>query len=353
MAPQTKLIFLFLGLALARLSSAESQLEVTKRQETDHSSGGGSVSVLDGINSLEHTQQAIDVPLVSQQAQVTAPTVKSSRRRSKSKSLVSRRQQQQPIAILIANLLNQLERADFRRVLSDLVASSSSAPLDHAEQRSASSGKVYANKSADVKLASAPASQQQRDGKLNVSALSAESGNLLSITKQLVKLARNQVLGNEFGHYFAGSPSWSSPLMPSMLSAASYALHDSLDFGGHSTGASLKNEWFWWVAPAVIVIGTGVIVLPLIAAWLVSQAMSQNTFTVSAGRRRRRRSAPVASGDHKHHLDLFKLLNIHRLLDDAPELLVEQLSRLHDALDHVGAQFLKPNGGQLERKSIH
>lgn len=71
------------------------------------------------------------------------------------------------------------------------------------------------------------------------------------------------MLGGEFG---AGSGSW---MMSPMLSAASHLFHDTSDpFVGAT--ALAKSDWFWAVVPAVIAIEAGVIVVPLIAASIIS-----------------------------------------------------------------------------------
>ena len=301
-----------------------------------------------------------------QQHEKQTRPVRSQKRRSRAKLATthpSAGSQLNSIASLVFNVLGQLEKVDVKRVLADLSQLGSAPPPQArtppppASPIKASSGLTSSNISA--------AEQQQRDGKLNVSALTAEGANLLGITKQLVKLARNQVLGDDqWGsgqqHYYASSfpggyqtglpassASWLTSAPASMLSAASHALHDSLDFGSHHSHhqASLKSDWFWWAAPAVIVVGAGVIVVPLIAAWLVSQAMSQNAFTLTAGRRRRRRSTASLAGDGPdpfRPVDLFKLLDLHQLLDDAPELLVEKLSKFYSALDSIGARLAEP-----------
>lgn len=264
---------------------------------------------------------------------------------------------------MLLNLLAQLEKVDVKKMISDSFSSQQQQPKSSTREESSKLSQIYvddsikqANSTKKIsnksKLNNTILDHQQLNGEgggkaregVNVSALGGDTGNLLSITKQLVKLARSQMVGSEYGSTYPGSSSWfSSPLvMPSMLSAASHMFHDSTnDF----TAASLKSDWFWVVVPAVIVIGAGVIVVPLIAAWLVSHFMNQNTFTVSAGRRRRRRKRGAVDQFEAFpnqsypdiHEDLFKMLNLHRLLDDAPQLLVDKLSRFYKALDSVGS----------------
>lgn len=272
-----------------------------------------------------------------------------------------KRQQSSPnFSHLLLNLLGQLEKVDVKRIISDSLSQSRS--WQTREESDESFNPIYrdslfkqlnnsttmTNKGTSNRINNTiepdNLNGKTREG-VNASAFGSDTGNLLSITKQLVKLARNQIVGGEYGSTYPSSSSWFSPLvMPSMLSAASHMLHDSnADF----TAASLKSDWFWVVVPAVIVIGAGVIVVPLIAAWLVSHMMNQNTFTVSAGRRRRRRRRDVSFSNqysefpnqiHSNiHEDLFKMLDIHRLLDDAPQLLVDKLSRFYNALDSVGS----------------
>lgn len=237
-------------------------------------------------------------------------------------------------AQLLINLLSQLEKVDVKRLITDSMSQVKSSTransnLPDLRQPSRRSSNNLTSES------STPKTKER----INGSALSAETGNFLSITKQLVKLARGQMmggagLGGSSGE-FGSLNSWLNPMMmPSMLSAAGHMFqHDSNDFA-----AASKSDLFWMVVPAVIVIGAGVIVIPLIAAWLVSHMMNQNTFTVSAGRRRRRRDV---SGQNlfSPNSDLLQMLDIHQLMDDAPQLLVDKLTRLHAALDSVGSSL--------------
>lgn len=248
---------------------------------------------------------------------------------------------------ILVGLLGQLEKMDVKRMITDSLANLK-ADATIGGNKSTSNGKFQTiqKRSNGGNITTEQSHVSSNKGRVNASALGAETGNLLSITKQLVRLARSQMIGGEYmppsAHYGAGGSSSWPALMPSMLSAASNMFHDSTnDF----TGASLKSDWFWMVVPAVIIIGAGVIVIPLIAAWLVSSVMNQNTFTVSAGRRRKRRDisdqeklGPFSS--NSLHGDLFKMLDIHKFLEDSPHLLVNKLSQLHNALESVGSSLV-------------
>lgn len=196
--------------------------------------------------------------------------------------------------------------------------------------------------------------------KLNASAIAAEKDNLLSVTRQLVKLARNQFGGgnlwfgsgsqgrdaglfggNSMGLLSAASQLAASSFYPEVYPDASAQVHNF----GHGHAMSAKSDWFWLVMPAVIVFGAGVIVVPLIAAWLVSNAMGQSTLTVSAGKRRRRRDVsgferPGELTLESNYADLFKMLNLHQLLDEAPDLLVNKLAKLNGAFESFKMHFL-------------
>lgn len=282
-----------------------------------------------------------------------------------------RRKRQQQVtgnsfAKLFINLLGELEKVDFKRLIADSlsegrspnVVSNSSSNLDEKLVRRSGNRRMNNITTTTMvdKVGINDVGVKSRE-RVNSSALGGDTGNLLSITRQLVKLARSQmVAGNDYGSMYPSSSSWFSPIMPimpSMLSAASHMLHDS---GDSLTAASLKSDWFWVVVPAMIVIGAGVIVVPLVAAWLVSHMMNQNTFTVSAGRRRRKRSSGLptdSTGGSSIHQDLFRMLDIHRLLDDAPQLVVEKLSRLHSALDSVGSTIADPAFGSGFTKALN
>lgn len=320
-----KLLILLANLLLVRLALAKTGTESeqsTKSASNDHQDG--SAIALEQINSLDYAPGgALSSPVATEPARSELPQP-TERRRRKGKA----GRPPAHVGQLILSLLGQLEKTDFKRLLNDAMASAPEKPQPVMSSRSGSW-----NTTADQ--------QRNRSG-----VLAAETGNLLSITKQLVKLARSQVVGGEFG---APLGSWLAPLaVPSMLSAASHAIHDSHDF----TAASLKSDWFWVVVPAVIVVGAGIIVLPLVAAWLVSHMMNQNTFTVSAGRRRRKRDlmsnpAGVHSNGYSSsiHSDLFKLLDVHRLLDHEfePQLLVNKLSNLYSALNSFQSLYGAPN----------
>lgn len=138
------------------------------------------------------------------------------------------------------------------------------------------------------------------------SALATEAGNLLSVGGQLMKLARAGIAEPTSSYYGGGSGSSAGFGWPSSgwLASASgggngyqqqqqyYAgdVHE-MAHAGHEwpTMMAKSGEWFWTLVPAAIVVGAGVILGPLLAAWLVSHAISQNSLTLAAGRRRRRR----------------------------------------------------------------
>lgn len=338
---QAKLLILVANLVLVRLALATS-IEINLHQASDNQKPDdrqqhSSASILDGINSLDY---AANASLANTEPQVQHmagdlqanhqeavyphkdPLPRSSamnlnsRRVAKSASMRRQQQQQQPsLPQTIISLLGQLEKVDVKRIIAD--------SLKQIEGRS--SGTRHPSPAATNQTSKA------KERVIGAGSLAADTGNLFSIGKQLVKLARSQV-GSDFN-------SWLSPMMaaPSFLSGASH-FGDSLgDFG--STAASAKSDWFWLVVPAVIVVGAGVIVIPLIAAWLVSNVMSQNTFTVSAGRRRRRDVSSVSAAGQPHN-DLLKLLDIHQVLDE-PQWLVEKLARFHKALESVGTRSLQ------------
>lgn len=329
-----KLLFLVTNLALLRLVLADISGQtgtnpvekpvtgINKSKEVPIDLQASSAIALEHINSLDYAPGGT-LSSTHDQPELVAPKKPSAKRRSgraaQHKSVIGN------VTSLFVNLLGQLEKTDFKRLINDALAMA--IPEKGTTRRSGADG-ISANSS----------QPKSRSG-----LLSAETDNLLSVTKQLVKLARSQVMRSEFGSPMS---SWLTPMVPSMIAAASHAIHDShADF----TGASLKSDWFWVVAPAVIVVGAGVIVLPLIAAWLVSHMMNQNTFTVSAGRRRRKRDL-LSQGLHQFgssssmHSDLFKLIDIHRVLDHElePQLLVNKLAQLQSFLSsyHPKTEFM-------------
>lgn len=358
MAPKILLV-LVANLVLIRLALASS-LESGHQDPASSSNSSsepqlaapGGSSVLDTLNSLDYSPGAqpgassssgdsggVEQAPTSHTGGMHQTTGTSGGQRQ-GKSAASRQKEPKSagsIAHLLVSLL-QLDKADMRRAISESLAHLARSAPDLASElvrisRWPSGKRANGPTGASNSSSAAVSQQRDKEKRANASALAAETGNLLSITRQLVKLARGQVMG-EYGQPY----SWAWPFgAPSMLPAGSHMFHEPADF----TGASLKSDWFWVVAPAVIVIGAGVIVIPLIGAWLVSHMMNQNTLTVSAGRRRRRRQVgadglPAGSV----HPDLARLLDIHRLLDDAPELLVDKLSKLHRALDSVGSGLL-------------
>lgn len=350
------------------------------------SSSSADASILDRINSLdfapmpaesagspaqvdESPKVAIEPTVVAEHPTHNTPVLPQKRRTGKAdqgefkQQQTRRRTQAQPISQLLINMLGQLERIDLKRIIVDSLEQvkrsnpTNDQPLDwlasvvaplwpsraRATQRSSNDGTTNTTAKTMSNQTNKHQANRTRE-RISVGALSAETGNLLSITKQLVKLARSGITGSEFGAGLGHSlaPWMAAPIMmPSMLSAASHMFgHDS---GSDFTSATLKSEWFWVVVPAVIVIGAGVIVIPLIAAWLVSHMMNQNTFTVTpAGRRRRKRHAPNSNEGpgNPFRSDLLKMLDIHQLLNDEPELLVGKLSQFHKALDYIGSGLL-------------
>ena len=292
MASLKRLLIVCANLALLRLIGAH-------LLEPNSTSQLGSIGALDKIDSLDFSRPPAPAPEAAN-ASSSRPTIE---RRARAKSAPN-------LAELVGNFAGQLERA----------------------WRASSTRRTH------------------KEAKLNGSALAAEGANLLSVTKQLVRLARDQrLLGREAADHLLGAAglhsSWSSPPPPpsvwpgALLAAASGALHDSLALEGHqhhSQHAMAKSDWLWFVAPAVICIGAAVIVVPLIAAYLVSNAMAQNTFSVSAGRRRRKRHAPLAS---EHSTELLGLLDPSALLGETPLFLVQKLAHLHGLLEHLGAHL--------------
>lgn len=298
-----------------------------------------SVPILDQINSLDYSaaprqehqssllsEQTINSPSSSSPLKAQQDVSVSGKQnlrasRNTNKGQGKRKQKSaQTISSQIANLIGQLEKVDVKQLISD---------------------SIYGQTAAGESAKTASLNQSlPGSARISAGAITKDSANLLSITKQLVKLARNQVMGGEFGPLSG----WQSTagFMPSMLASASHMLHDAPnDF----TSASLKSDWFWLVAPAVIVVGAGVIVVPVIAAWLVSHLMNQGSYSVSAGRRRKKRSLLDEQQLPLSQLfngDLLKTLNIHQLLhDDDPQLMVDKLSRFHDALARVGSALVE------------
>lgn len=333
---QLKLLILIANIVFLRLVAASPE-SITS------SSFSSSLTALDNINSLDfapneqtslHQQHdsATPTPTVANKTVVPIIAPSNSRRRAgksnkiKTSSAASKRRQaaanyefgSASIAKMLIDAIGQLERVDFKRLLSDSIK----------QMQNSSDFKHLTGQ-----ISSRSSTGNNTKAKLN-GPLSNEAGNFLSVTKQLMKLARSGIMPTD--SYSAYPSYWSSTssMMPSMLSAAShmFAGHDQADF----TGASLKSDWFWLIAPAIIVIGSGVIVIPLIAAWLVSYMMNQNSLTVTAGRRRRKREAhePQASGRE----DLATMLGVSQLLED-PRLMAESLGKFHRALESVAASF--------------
>lgn len=346
---QLKFLYLIANLVFVRL--AVGTIISTSEELSTTPSGSSSASLFDNINSLDFSPSSqLNTTHVDFSTQDHGYLSKNDTNRAgkshqpaaiKKQNLRKKAKSNNSMAHLVLNLLGQLEKVDMKRLISDSLAQFAASPgrqsaSEPVKGRNSSTDKHQANNGNSTSKQSAP---HNRDQRLNVSAVTADTGNLLSITEQLVKLARSSMIGGDYAYggvspYSASSWSMSPVMAPSMLSAASHILHDSL---GHDfTGASLKSDWFWLVAPAVIVIGAGVIVIPMIGAWLVSHMMNQNTFTVAAGRRRKR----SIDGSYGGHDELLRLLNIHQLLDDAPELLVNKLGEFHRVLDSVGAKYI-------------
>lgn len=274
---------------------------------------------------------------------------------------------------LVSSFIEQLDRVDLKRLIAESLLQLQQSRMSVADLTlPLGNRRKFSTPTQPLQTTNVNTNQQHQPNsganetlkrarpKLNGSAIATETGNIFSITRQLVKLARNGFVGAEFGPLGAIGPAlgssptnWLGPLiaMPTMLSAAAtHAIHaasdHSADFGHHF--AASKGDWFWVVMPAIICVGAGVIIVPLIAAWLVSSAMSQNTMTVAAGRRRRRRrrdtkasfsTDPLAL--ESTHSDLFRLLDLHRWLDDMePETIVSKLARLHKALEFVGTELI-------------
>ena len=321
---QLKLLFIVANVVLIKFTLASTNGQSDDLDSLNGTRQADTVAVLENINSLDFGSRIDDHWLASKTEQQEANRMADQPRPAKAgkRKRVGKSRQQQASNLaggLVLSLLSQLDKLDFKRIMASSLAQLGQelggGPI---ERRSASDEQKATNKSG-------PTNGKER-GHIGASMV-ADTGNLLSITKQLVKLARGQVLSD------FGSGWWAPGSMtaPSMLSAASHLLHDSSDFHG----ASLKSDWFWLVAPAVIVIGTGVIVIPLIAAYLVSHLMNQNTFTVTAGRRRRRRQVaePLAPPGE---------LDLRHLFEAAPQLLINQVSRLNQAFESVESKLVRP-----------
>ena len=322
----------FTVLLLVRLilvaAAAANSTETASSQQEANSTSNVATSIFDTINSLDYSpsgqkdaaaqRSANDV----QRLKFEEAAAAKGKRRSKN---LKGRQEVETVARLLLKLLGKLETVDFKQLLlggggATAQKRSDSAKLTQGGDRTATSGRLNAS-----------------------SSFAGETGNLLSITKQLVKLARGHML-NDFGpHYSSYQPFYQS--MPSNLAAAaSNMFHDTFDsLSGSSSGhLSAKSDWLWLVTPAAIVLGAGVILVPLVAAYLVSNMVQQNTFTVSAGRRRRKRQASELRPETSDEQLLGHLLDWHKLFDGTnPELLVEQLARFHSALNNVDASFIK------------
>lgn len=378
-----KLFLLLTNLVIIRLSLASvagqedhpTTTTTTTTNNNNHNQDQSSMSILDNINSLDFapneqtfeqltekqqtiqessneknitsnrkgkTLVVVDDDESSERKLANSIKPKSKQNGSSSRSIDNGINNNNNIGNLLINLLGQLEKVDIKRMITDSFAASNE--LSDVKRKNNKKRSNSTNPSNHVHNTNNSTNNKRTDNnnkeRISLGAISNESGNLLSITKQLVKLARSGVIGGEFN----SAPFLTNwvPSPPTMFSAASHMFHnDQNDF----TGATLKSEWFWLVAPAVIVIGAGVIVIPLIAAWLVSHMMQQNSFTVSAGRRRRRRDL---TNQHQEiykptgiHDDLIKMLDIHRLLY-SPELLVDNLSKFHGALDSVFTNLIEP-----------
>lgn len=164
-----------------------------------------------------------------------------------------------------------------------------------------------------------PAFSSLKQNQKSLDTLLADTSNLFSVTNQFVKLARHQIGNDLFG--------W-----PSTLFASQSQHHHGLS-GTDFTSAALKSDLFWFVVPAVIVVGAGVIILPLIAAKIVSGLLSQGTFTVSAGKRRKRRDLTTDISSNlkvaTHSLDEIA----QQLFTD--DLLIKQLSKFGSILQNA------------------
>lgn len=373
------------------VKSEEHKAQTNNLEDDKHPSSAGSSAVLETINSLDFSagehqsgSEELDMSIGKSQDlkipqaaggdhhQIKADTSIQQLHNNNTRPIVGRQRSSRtfkkankrlPIAIAnnnnnnnnnltktIASLLSQLERLDVRRMILDSI--NQIAPVDSSSNRKVKSptdsSRLNLTHEANGKAFTGNKSR------LSVSALGQETGNLMSVTKQIVKLARSQMLGPDMGNYMASGLA-PSLIMPSMLSAASHLMHDSVspDWAASSLA---KSEWFWVVVPAVIVIGAGVIVVPLIAAWIVSHMMNQNTFTVSAGRRRRRRDVQGIGVDplsfETTHRDLFKMLDIHQLLaSDDPQLVVNKLARLHQILGSVGESLGMSKSSRSSKRS--
>lgn len=357
--------FVLLRLAVAGTSELEGDLkesqklepsvELSQKEKVQNAwiNGSQTLSSHELSNQPEEFELKFQEAKLKKSAEETNGTRSSGKRRAKSNGS----NQTSSVIKMISSLIDQIDRLDLKRLLVESLNQLQQPRLAELILPSVAKRRpgLRDTKSTNETLKTA---------KVNGSAIAAESGNLLSITRQLVKLARNGFTGSEFGSnplLGAHSANWLGPLiaMPTMLSAAAtHAMHaadQSAEFGHHHL-ASSKSDWFWVIMPAIIAVGAGVIIVPLIAAWLVSGAMSQNTLTVAAGKRRRRRDTRGLGQDplalELTHSDVFKLLDLHAWLDDlAPDLFVSKLSRLHEALESIGSGLV--NSKILQAKEAH
>lgn len=368
---QLRLLILLISLPLARFVTASKNVTETEfhyRSETRNSSSDSMINNQATFNQASDFRSNQIDPIESYlQATLGKSTHKPHLMSERHPKVLKRRKQQNPNSILsvIKNIIDNLDKIDLKRVLSDSMSQIQKGKLDLNEilkiagikRRSGTiNHSIIDLISADGRSSqTGPIDQSTKTSgsrpKLNGSSILAESDNLLSITKQLVKLARTGFVGGEFdpsGQILnsAAGAGLLAPLIgvPTMLSAASQALQSAADESGehsehHHHHAAARGDMFWVVMPAIIAVGAGVIIVPLIAAWLISSAMSQNTMTVAAGRRRRKRDLLDQYLDplslRSTYSGLFSMLDIHRLLEDEPDLVISKLSKLHDSLESV------------------
>lgn len=97
-------------------------------------------------------------------------------------------------------------------------------------------------------------------------------------------------------------------------------------------GATAKSDWFWLIVPAVIVVGAGVIILPLIAACFVSMFTS-GSYTLSAGRKKRDvTGAENQAANGRSLLDIYKSMSGNQ---DFIQQLIGDLAQFDKALSSV------------------
>lgn len=368
---QLKLSLILISLTITRLAIADG-IPWLSQEEKHREEQNSSYSINITNNLATNSKDADFRALQDFVANLDQPEVSTSTILNQPKSRKSRKEKingngnKNQVLTMFSTLIENFDKIDMKRLFTETMSQVQKGKIDFNDVLST----LTKRRSFDTTTARSYGindTMRNAKPKINGSAILAEGDNLLSITKQLVKLARTGFVGNEYPpshpvhHINSGNMAGLlNPLIgvPSMMNGATHSLQSSADESGdhgseHHHHAAARGDMFWVVMPALIAVGAGVIVVPLIAAWLISSTMNQNTMTVAAGKRRRRRDVLDQILDplslESTHAGLFRMLDIHRILEDAPDLVIAKLSRLHDALDSVNkyiinsADLNKPN----------